>query len=193
MPIRQSRAVLTTSDAMLSLAPMFSLFTYMVLIVGVNYAFAVTPLIQLPNGELWPPLSLVVGFIFVVRDFAQRRVGHHVLWAMLAGCVISWYMATPQLALASAAAFAVGELGDWALFTFTRKPFSQRILISSLVGAPLDSLVFLLLIGLATPWSLLTMSLSKLAGSFLVFYLVRRREQRQALQQRDAAPAAQDA
>lgn len=84
-----------------------------------------------------------------------------------------------ELALASAAAFAVGELADWALFTFTRKPFSQRILISSLLGAPLDSLVFLLLIGLATPWSVLTMSLSKLAGSLLVFFLVRRRERRE--------------
>ena len=114
-----------------------------------------------------------------VRDYAQRRVGHQVLWAMLVGCVISWYMATPQLALASAAAFAMGELGDWALFTFTNRPFSQRILISSLVGAPLDSVVFLLIIGLATPWSIITMSVSKLLGALLVFWLVRRREQRE--------------
>ena len=163
-----------------SLHRMFSLFTYMALIVGVNYAFAATPLVELPNGDLWPPVSLLVGFVFVVRDFAQRRVGHHILWAMLAGCMISWHMASPQLAVDSAAAFAVGELGDWALFTYTRKPFSQRILISSLLGAPLDSLVFLLLIDLVTPWSIVIMSLSKLAGSFLVFFLVRRRERREA-------------
>ncbi|WP_291440257.1 VUT family protein [Desulfovibrio sp.] len=163
----------------LTLAPMFTLLTYIALIVGVNYAFAVTPLVELPNGEMWPPLSLVVGFIFVVRDYAQRRVGHKVLWAMLVGCVVSWYMATPQLALASAAAFAIGELGDWALYTFTNRPFSQRILISSLVGAPLDSIVFLLIIGLATPWSIITMSASKLLGALLVFWLVRRREQRE--------------
>jgi len=49
---------------------MFTLFTYMALIVGVNWGFAVTPLIALPNGEMWPPMSLVVGFIFVVRDYA---------------------------------------------------------------------------------------------------------------------------
>ncbi|MDR3362672.1 MAG: hypothetical protein LBO64_07520 [Desulfovibrio sp.] len=155
---------------------MVSLFTYMALIVGVNCAFAVTPLIALPDGSLWPPVSLAVGFVFVVRDFAQRRVGHHVLWAMLVGCIASWYMATPQLALASAAAFAAGELGDWMLFTFTRKPFSQRILISSMLGAPLDSLVFLYMIDLVTPVSLLAMTASKLAGAFFVFYLVRRHE-----------------
>ena len=170
---------LTVMPPALTLAPMFTLLTYIALIVGVNYAFAVTPLVELPNGEMWPPLSLVVGFIFVVRDYAQRRVGHKVLWAMLVGCVVSWYMATPQLALASAAAFAIGELGDWALYTFTNRPFSQRILISSLVGAPLDSIVFLLIIGLATPWSIITMSASKLLGALLVFWLVRRREQRE--------------
>ena len=160
---------------------MYSLFTYMALIVGVNWIFAVTPLLELPTGELWSPASLIVGFVFVVRDFAQRRVGHHVLWAMLVGCAVSWWMASPQLALASAAAFAVGELGDWGLYTLTRKPFSQRILLSSLLGTPLDSLVFLLFIDMASAEGIVAMSLSKLLGAFVVFYLVRRRERREAM------------
>lgn len=155
---------------------MFSVFTYVALIVGVNLAFEVTPVLELPGGDVWSPVALIVGFVFVVRDFAQRRVGHHILWAMLAGCVISWYMASPRLALASALAFAAGELADWALFTFTRKPFSRRILISSLFGAPLDSLIFLSLIGIASPVGVGVMAVSKLLGSFLVFLLVRRRE-----------------
>ena len=65
------------SPYVLPASSMLSLFTYIALIVGVNFAFTVTPLIPLPNGEMWAPLSLIVGFIFVVRDFAQRRVGHH--------------------------------------------------------------------------------------------------------------------
>lgn len=160
---------------------MGSLITYIGLIAGVNWVFAITPLMELPGGTMWSPASLIVGFVFVVRDFAQRRVGHHILWAMLAGCALSWWMASPQLAVASAAAFAVGELGDWALFTFTRKPFSQRILISSLLGAPLDSLVFLLVIGIASSEGIVAMSLSKLAGALVVFALVRRRERLEAL------------
>ncbi|MDR2574336.1 MAG: hypothetical protein LBC94_08380 [Desulfovibrio sp.] len=155
---------------------MFSLVTYILLIVGVNWAFSVTPAVPLPNGEAWAPLSLIVGFIFVVRDFAQRRVGHRILWGMLAGCAISWKMASPELALASAAAFAVSELADWTLFTLTRKPLSSRILLSGFIAAPLDSLVFLWLIGLAAPLSFLTMTASKLAGSLLVFLFLRRRE-----------------
>lgn len=156
---------------------MFTVFTYIALIAGVNWLFDITPLVELPGGDLWSPAALVVGFVFVVRDFAQRKVGHHILWAMLAGICISWWMASPQLAMASAAAFAIGEMADWALYTFTRKPFSQRILVSSILGAPLDSLVFLSLIGIASPTSVGIMSLSKLAGAILVFILVRRREQ----------------
>ena len=168
---------LTSATAGHSFSAMFSLVIYMVLIVGVNWAFAVTPTVSLPGGEVWPPVSLIVGFIFVVRDFAQQRVGHHVLWAMLFGCAASWVMASPDLAIASATAFAVGELADWVLFTATRKPLSRRILLSSLISTPLDSLVFLGLIGRAAPFSFLTMTLSKLAGAFLVFWLLRRREE----------------
>lgn len=155
---------------------MLTLFTYVALIAGVNWLFEVTPLVSLPGGELWSPAALVVGFVFVVRDFAQRKVGHHVLWAMLAGIAISWWMASPQLAVASAVAFAVGELADWTLYTFTKKPLSRRILVSSAIGAPLDSLVFLTLVGIASPAGVAIMSISKLAGAFLVFFLVRKRE-----------------
>lgn len=155
---------------------MFTVLTYIALIAGVNCLFDVTPLVELPGGDLWSPAALVVGFVFVVRDFAQRRVGHHILWAMLAGIIISWFMASPQLALASALAFALGELVDWAFYTFTKKPFSQRILISSIFGAPLDSLAFLWLIGIASFTSVMVMSFSKLFGAILVYWLVKRRE-----------------
>lgn len=155
---------------------MLTIFTYIALIAGVNWAFMIVPPLTLPTGDVWSPLALIVGFVFVVRDYAQRKVGHQVLWAMLGGILISWWMASPQLAIASALAFAVGELADWTLYTFTKKPFSQRILISSLLGAPLDSLVFLTLIGIASPIGVGIMSLSKLAGSFIVFLLVRRKE-----------------
>ncbi len=155
---------------------MLHLMVYVLLIAAVNLAFAVTPPIPLPNGDLWPPVSLAVGFVFVVRDYAQRRAGHNILWAMAAGCALSWFMATPELAVASAAAFAVGELADWAVFTFSKRSFAQRILVSSLLGVPLDTAIFLSLIGLASPWGFATMCASKLLGALAVYMLVRRRE-----------------
>lgn len=163
-------------------ASMLTVLVYIALIAGINWAFDIVPPLQLPGGDLWSPVALIVGFVFVVRDYAQRQVGHNILWAMLAGIAISWWMASPQLAMASAAAFAIGELADWALYTFTNKPFSQRILISSCLGAPLDSLVFLFLIGLASPTSVGVMSFSKLLGALVVFLLVRRREKLETMQ-----------
>ena len=159
---------------------MFTLFVYIALIAGVNWIYEVTPLVTLPGGDLWSPVDLIVGFIFVIRDFAQRKVGHYVLLAMLAGIILSWLMVSPRLALASALAFAIGELADYLIFTVTGKPFSQRILYSSLLGAPIDSLVFLTLVGLASPLAMGVQIVSKLSGAFLVFWLVARKEQKRA-------------
>ncbi len=155
---------------------MLHCITYIALILAINVAFVHVPIITLPNGEMWPPISLAVGFTFVLRDFAQKHVGHHVLWCMLIGCGLSWYFASPALAYASAVAFGIGELADWAVFTFTKRPFSQRILFSSLLGAPLDSVIFLTLVGIATPFSVISMTLSKFLGAYIVYLLVKKRE-----------------
>ncbi len=149
---------------------------YVALIVAVNYAFIVVPLVKLPDGTMWPPVALLVGFVFVARDFAQREIGHKVLLAMLVGVAISYFMANPFVATASALAFLISELVDWAVYTFTRRPLSQRILYSSLLGAPIDSAVFLGLMGLLSPLGVGAMTASKLFGAFLVWWMIRRRE-----------------
>jgi uncharacterized PurR-regulated membrane protein YhhQ (DUF165 family) len=149
---------------------------YIVLIVAVNYGFTVVPLVPLPGGEAWPPISLAVGFVFVARDFAQREIGHRVILAMLAAGALSYVMASPAVAVASVAAFLLGEFADWAVYSFTGRPFSQRVLLSSAVGTPIDSVAFLGLVGLLSAAGVAAMTASKLAGALLVWWLVRRRE-----------------
>lgn len=149
---------------------------YVCTVVLVNYAFDVVPLLHLPGGEQWSPVALVVGFVFVVRDYAQRDIGHGVLPAMLVGGLISWLMATPAIAFASVCAFLTGELVDWAVYTFTGRPFSQRVLLSSALSTPLDSIVFLSLVGLFSVPSVVLMTVSKMAGAVIVYFIARRRE-----------------
>ena len=149
---------------------------YVALIVAVNYAFTVVPLVKLPDGTMWPPVALLVGLIFVARDFAQREGGHKVLLAMLVGVAISYFMSNPFVATASAAAFLIGELVDWAIYTHTKRPLSQRILFSSLLGAPVDSAVFLGLLSLLSPVGIAAMTASKLIAAFIVWWMIRRRE-----------------
>jgi uncharacterized PurR-regulated membrane protein YhhQ (DUF165 family) len=153
-----------------------STLVYIALIVAVNWGFTVVPLVKMPGGEMWPPMSLVVGFIFVVRDFAQREIGHRVLIAMLIGAALSYVMASPFVALASAAAFLVSELADWLVYTVTKRPLSQRILFSSVIGTPIDSVVFLYGIGHLTVSGVAAMTASKLIGALIVWWMIRRRE-----------------
>ena len=149
---------------------------YIVLIVLVNWGFTVVPLVDLPGGEKWPPMSLIVGLIFVARDFAQREIGHRVIIAMLIAAALSYVMANPFVAVASLSAFLISEFADWAVYSFTRRPFAQRILLSSLIGTPLDSAVFLGVIGHLSVTGVIVMTASKMVGAFVVWWLVRRRE-----------------
>ncbi len=149
---------------------------YIGLIVAVNYGFTVVPLVEMPGGEKWPPISLLVGFIFVARDFAQREIGHRVIIAMLVAAAISYVMADPFVAAASLAAFLVSEFADWAVYSFTGRPFAQRVLLSSLVGTPLDSAIFLTMIGIGSVTGIAAMTASKMVGAVIVWWMLRRRE-----------------
>ncbi|MBM3950172.1 MAG: VUT family protein [Rhodospirillales bacterium] len=149
---------------------------YIVLIVFVNWTFDAVPLVDLPGGEKWPPAAVITGLVFVARDFAQREIGHRVIVAMLLAGAISYVMAGPVVAAASVAAFLVSEFADWCIYSFSGRRFSERILISSAVSTPLDSLVFLYLIGAASAAGVALMTASKMVGAFAVWWLVRRRE-----------------
>ena len=90
---------------------------YIISIVVVNWLFVVVQPLATPFGDLYLA-TLVVGAVFVLRDYAQREIGHKVLLATLAAGAITWYMTTPALALASITAFAISEMADWAVFSF---------------------------------------------------------------------------
>jgi queuosine precursor transporter len=154
--------------------------TYILSIVLVNWLFVVVPPLATPFGDLYLA-TLVVGAVFVLRDYAQREVGHMILLATLAAGVITWFMTSPALAIASLTAFFISEMADWAVFSFTRRPLQNRILLSSLISIPLDSLAFLYLSGYLTPASFSTETLSKALGVLIVWLMLRARENRKAI------------
>jgi uncharacterized PurR-regulated membrane protein YhhQ (DUF165 family) len=148
--------------------------TYVAAIVLVNWLFVAVPPWATPVGDLYLA-NIVVGLVFVLRDYAQREVGHKVLLATLVAGIITWYMVDPALALASLTAFFIAEMADWAIFSFTRRPLQSRILISSLVAVPLDTLTFQYLAQYLTPAAFSTEVLSKAVGVMIVWYLLRLR------------------
>lgn len=149
---------------------MIFFITYVLAILGVNIGFSYVPLIETSIGML-SPMAVVVGGIFVLRDYVQREIGHHVLWGMVIGAFLSWWFADPFVAVASVLAFASSELVDWGLYTVTKKPFHQRVLVSSLLSTPIDTGVFLLWIDQMHAGTFILMVLSKLVAAGVIWHL----------------------
>ncbi|HLT78654.1 MAG TPA: VUT family protein [Ferrovibrio sp.] len=100
-----------------------------------------------PFGITAPSGVLVIGLALVLRDLVQRRLGKlWVLGAILAGAALSGFVAPPALVAASVAAFLLSELADFAVYTpLQRRGLIRAVIISSLVGLAVDSVVFLYL------------------------------------------------
>jgi len=146
---------------------------YLASIVAVNFAFSYLPMIQLPLDQAIPAGTLLVGFIFVLRDYAQREIGFRIYLAMLLGVIVSYVMADPFVAVASAVAFGVSELVDALIFTVTKKPMRERILISSAASTPIDSAIFLLMIGVFNWFGFLVMVIVKMFAAVIVWRVLR--------------------
>jgi len=144
---------------------------YLISIVSVNWLFTVIP----PIG-IWQPTSMIVGLTFIFRDLAQRKIGHWVIPVMLVGGAISYVMADPFVAIASVAAFLVSEIVDWVVYTFTKRPLRDRILWSSAVGTPIDSIVFTAMIGILSPANVIVMTASKMVGAVAVWISLKKQK-----------------
>ena len=119
--------------------------------------------------------NVVVGFVFVLRDYAQREIGHKVLLATALAGIPVYYFAGPGLAVASMIAFILSEMTDWAVYTFTKRPLQNRILLSSMFAVPVDTLAFQHLAGYLSPAAFVTEVVSKAIGVAIVWYLLRLR------------------
>lgn len=159
---------------------------YIGLIPLINWSFAHVPTAAIPEslgGGVFQPLAVVTGLVLVVRDFAQRELGHWVFGAMIIGLLFSSVTTPLAIVVASGLAFLISEIADWAVYTFTKRPLSQRVLLSSVVGAPIDTAVFLYGANIVTPgvfaWGTAVTSVaSKLVGAVVVAAVVAQREKR---------------
>lgn len=165
--------------------PLRWVYVYVLLIPLVNWGFEHIPIIPLPGGGNWAPMAVVTGLVLVFRDFAQREVQHYIILPLIIGLVLSYIMAPPEIALASGIAFAASEMIDYLVYTISNRPFSGRVMISTAISSPVDSFLFLILADLAIPgvfnvWTLITSVLSKLAGAYVVYRIVKHKERKTA-------------
>jgi len=108
----------------------------------------------IPNGPCLIPVGfgfdapsgvLLVGIALVLRDLVQRDLGRWVaVAAIVCGAVLSGAIAAPALVMASATAFLLSELADFAVYTpLQKRGFLVAVVASSVVGLIVDSILFL--------------------------------------------------
>ncbi|MFF8961895.1 VUT family protein [Streptomyces globisporus] len=122
-----------------------TLVAYIATIPAAN--LAVTHIGALPVGFGYdaPAGVYMVGLALVLRDLAREAAGRKAILAAIAvGTVASYSLADAALAFASAAAFAVAELMDFAVYEPLRtRGLLVAMLASNAVGLIADSLIFL--------------------------------------------------
>lgn len=133
---------------------MITLVAFIATIPAANWLIGHVGTTCIPNGPCLIPVGfglsapsgvLMIGIALVLRDLVQKRCG--VAWTLGAigsGAVLSALFAPPALVLASAAAFLLSELADMAVYTpLYRRKLITAVALSSIVGAVVDSAVFL--------------------------------------------------
>lgn len=119
--------------------------TYLFTIVAANWAVATFEPTPVGFGLLAPAGVWFAGLVFTLRDLLHERVTFLAMLVVIAaGTALSYILASPKLALASAAAFGLSELLDWVIYTPLRRQGALLALAASnVVGLVVDSLVFL--------------------------------------------------
>jgi hypothetical protein len=102
-------------------------------------------LVPVAPGVMAPSGVLMVGAALVLRDLVQRRLGVEFgVGAIIAGAALSAGLAPRSLVIASATAFLLSELADFAVYTpLARRRLVAAVIASSVAGLIVDSIVFL--------------------------------------------------
>lgn len=117
---------------------------YIGTVFAANWAITNVGMVPVGFGLLAPAGVYFAGLAFSLRDLTHEAIGRKaVLLAILVGAALSGWL-SPQLALASAAAFLVSELADFAVYTPLReRSWLGAVALSNTVGLLIDSMLFL--------------------------------------------------
>lgn len=151
---------------------------YVASIVAANWMTSTLGLVPIGFGLLVTAGTFAAGAALVLRDAVQQTTGKRTVIAAIAvGIVLSYLLADPFIAIASAVAFAASELVDFAVYTRLRgRSIAVAVLCSSIVSAPVDTVLFLRIAGFEITWqAVLGQFIVKTAlAGFVAIWLARR-------------------
>lgn len=119
---------------------------YIATIYAANWAIVHYGAVPVGFGLTAPAGVYLAGVAFTLRDLTQAGLGRSaVSVAIVVGAALSAFV-SPSFALASAVAFLVSELADFAVYTrLQRGSWLAAVAVSNVVGLVLDSVLFLLI------------------------------------------------
>ena len=122
-----------------------ALAAYIATIPAANWLVAHYGAVPVGLGYSAPAGVYMVGLALVLRDAVQQLLGRAAAFgAILVGAALSYWLATPALALASTVGFLVSELADMLVYTrLLRRGLIPAVLAASAAGLVLDSVLFL--------------------------------------------------
>lgn len=140
-----------------------ALTVYTLTILAANWMTDTYGLVPIGFGLAVTAGTFAAGFALIARDWVQLTSGRiAAVIAVIAGAALSYLLASPAIAIASGIAFLVSELVDFAVFTPLReRNLAIAVITSSVVSAPVDTVLFLHLAGFGITWE-------AVLGQFLV-------------------------
>lgn len=133
-----------------------ALCCYVVSIVTANYLIVhgmpgatLTPFhtytLPVGFGLTAPAGTYVAALSFPLRDIVQRVGGRWLgVVAIALAAIVSWWVSSPVIALASGGTFLISETCDFLVYTpLQRRWFAPAVVASGVVSAVVDSLIFL--------------------------------------------------
>ena len=126
-----------------------ALTTYVGSVVLANVLTSRLGLVWVAPGLLTTAGTYAAGVALLARDVVQETAGRRaVLVAIVIGAALSAWLAGAHLAVASGVAFLLAEGLDMAVYTRLREcGWARAVIWSNVVGAVLDTFVFLALAG----------------------------------------------
>lgn len=134
-------------------------------ILAANYVTSLYGMIPVGFGLMATAGTYFAGASFVLRDSLQDAFGKRATLAVIAaGALVSFIVADPFIALASAVAFGLSELADLAVYTPLRKRgYIRAAITSNVVGSFIDTIAFLTIAGFPVMIALPGQMVGKLA------------------------------
>lgn len=148
--------------------------TFLACIVAANYVTTEYGMTPVGFGLVATAGTYFAGLTFVLRDTVQDGLGKlATVGLIIAGAGLSYLVSDPFIALASGVAFLVSELADLAVYTpLRRRGYVRAAIASNVVGAAVDTVLFLWVAGFPIQQALAGQMVGKVAVTAAVVALV---------------------